>query len=57
MKMLALCFKCRQLLSEAFDVLPAIVDITHPPETPKKCENCKKASRDLKICTIEKKGK
>ena len=57
MKMLALCFKCRKLLSEAFDVLPAIVDITHPPETPKKCENCKKASRDLKICTIEKKGK
>ena len=55
MKILTLCDKCQQLLSESYSVRP--YTMSRPTtELQPKCENCKKQFRDLKLYIIDKKG-
>lgn len=56
MKILTLCEKCRQLLSESYDVRPYIVN-NSTTKSQQKCENCRKLRRDMKMYTINKKGR
>lgn len=51
MKELTLCYKCRQLLSEHYDIQPCYGIVPG-----KKCENCKKSRPDMKVFTVGKKG-
>lgn len=55
MKILTLCEKCRQLLSESYSVrLYNMVHATTQPQ--KKCEQCHKQYREMKMYIIGKKG-
>ena len=57
MKNLTLCESCRELLSMAYEVQPVYDSLTLLSKMDvKKCENCKKANRDLKVFTVGKKG-
>ena len=55
MKILTLCDKCRQLLSESYSVRP--YNMAHTTTQPqKKCEQCHKQYRDMRMYIIGKKG-
>ena len=55
MKILTLCEKCRALLAESFSVKPyTMMNPTTQPQ--KKCEQCHKQYRDLKMFIVGKKG-
>lgn len=55
MKILTLCDSCRELLSEHYSVKPYFLpDAQTKPQ--KKCEQCHKSCRDLKMFVVKKKG-
>ena len=55
MKILTLCDKCRQLLSESYSVRP--YNMAHTTTQPqKKCEQCHKQYRVMRMYIIGKKG-
>lgn len=54
-KILTLCSRCQDELAEHYSVKPYVVtDPTTKPQ--KKCEQCHKSYRTLKMFLIEKKG-